>query len=422
MRRSVLRVGVALAPLVLLPSPGSAQTVGEGGERGWIGISVEILTTVEGERARTAVIVTGVNPGSPASVAGIRRGDRVISLAGLPWARLVDDEAWTIRPGDPVALVLERDGVRSEIQVTAARRPAEVPYGARLTVTVRADSIVDRLYRAMDSLRISLFQEAGRVAVVGSRAGESGRIAVVGSIPDAGSPRPSRPTAAEGEPKLYAFPTFERPDAPGWRLPFSLHLLQGSLDDSLRREMDALGRELAEVRRLEAGRIRELAEALRPSERRIDRSDPELLRLGARRSELSRRRSDLQEVVMARALEAGDSRLPLEVSVEDTEGLALRPLAPYVLGQNRVAGAQIVDLRRELAEYFRVQAGVLVVDVPEGTPAARAGLQPGDVITHVDGSVVASIKDLRLGLARTATELPLGLVRKGAPMQVLLRR
>ena len=99
-----------------------------------------------------------------------------------------------------------------------------------------------------------------------------------------------------------------------------------------------------------------------------------------------------------------------------------RPTVPYVLGENRAAGAEVVDLRPELAEYFGVDGGVLVVDVAEGTPAARAGIQPGDVLTHVDGAPLVSIADLRRGLTRTAGDLPLTLIRKGRTLQVHLGR
>jgi S1-C subfamily serine protease len=93
-----------------------------------------------------------------------------------------------------------------------------------------------------------------------------------------------------------------------------------------------------------------------------------------------------------------------------------------LLGQNRAAGAEVVELGPELAEYFRVEGGVLVVDVPPGTPAAQAGMQPGDVVTHVDGTAVRSIDGLRAGIARGSSDPTLTLVRKGRRIQVLLMR
>jgi hypothetical protein len=98
------------------------------------------------------------------------------------------------------------------------------------------------------------------------------------------------------------------------------------------------------------------------------------------------------------------------------------PLTPYVLGRNRVAGAEVVDLRPELAEYFEVAQGVLVVDVAPGTPAAMAGIVPGDVITRLGRVGVRSVEDLRLGVLRADDALAISLVRQGSSVQVLLRR
>src|SRR6185436_1195870 len=52
-----------------------------------------------------------------------------------------------------------------------------------------------------------------------------------------------------------------------------------------------------------------------------------------------------------------------------------------------------------LAEYFGVRdGGVLVTSVTENSPAAKAGLKAGDVITAIDGEKVTSPGDLTRGL------------------------
>jgi membrane-associated protease RseP (regulator of RpoE activity) len=99
-----------------------------------------------------------------------------------------------------------------------------------------------------------------------------------------------------------------------------------------------------------------------------------------------------------------------------------RPLTPYLLGRNIVAGAEVVDLRPELAEYFNVAGGVLVVDVAPGTPAAISGILPGDVITRVDQVGVRSVEDLRFGVSQAGETLPITLIRRETSIQVLLRR
>jgi S1-C subfamily serine protease len=87
-----------------------------------------------------------------------------------------------------------------------------------------------------------------------------------------------------------------------------------------------------------------------------------------------------------------------------------------------VAGAEVVDLRPELGAYFGVETGVLVVDVAPGTPAAIAGLLPGDVVTRIDRVGVRTVEDLRFGVAQAGDTLPLTLIRRGSSLQVLLRR
>jgi S1-C subfamily serine protease len=69
-----------------------------------------------------------------------------------------------------------------------------------------------------------------------------------------------------------------------------------------------------------------------------------------------------------------------------------------------------------------VSGGVLVLDVSAGTPAALAGIVPGDVITRLDQVGVRSVEDLRFSVSMAGESLPLSLVRQGASIQVLLRR
>lgn len=59
-------------------------------------------------------------------------------------------------------------------------------------------------------------------------------------------------------------------------------------------------------------------------------------------------------------------------------------------------GVELVPLTPELRTHFGVPAdrGVLVARIEEDSPAARAGLQVGDVIAEVDGDAVAGAFDL----------------------------
>jgi serine protease Do/serine protease DegQ len=63
--------------------------------------------------------------------------------------------------------------------------------------------------------------------------------------------------------------------------------------------------------------------------------------------------------------------------------------------------------------------GVLVSQVVEGSPADKAGLRVGDVITSVNGQPVKSNSELRnaIGLMRVGDSMDIGLVRDGKPVR-----
>jgi len=64
--------------------------------------------------------------------------------------------------------------------------------------------------------------------------------------------------------------------------------------------------------------------------------------------------------------------------------------------------------------------GALVSQVVEGSPAAKAGIRTGDVITSVNGQPVKSNSELRntIGLRRVGDKVEIGLVRDGKPLHV----
>src|SRR5215471_3169420 len=64
--------------------------------------------------------------------------------------------------------------------------------------------------------------------------------------------------------------------------------------------------------------------------------------------------------------------------------------------------------------------GALVSQVVEGSPADRAGIRTGDVITAVNGQPVKSNSELRntIGLLRVGDKVDIGLLRDGKPVKV----
>ena len=78
-------------------------------------------------------------------------------------------------------------------------------------------------------------------------------------------------------------------------------------------------------------------------------------------------------------------------------------------------GASGQDVTPELAQAMGLASGdgVVIVDVAEESPAARAGLRRGDVVTHVNGRRVRSAADLRnqVGLTPIGEDVEMRILR-----------
>lgn len=72
----------------------------------------------------------------------------------------------------------------------------------------------------------------------------------------------------------------------------------------------------------------------------------------------------------------------------------------YAFGNSRRIGVGTTQLTKQLAEFFGVTdgKGVLVTSVEADSPAAKAGLKAGDVITAIDGEKIEGAGDLARGI------------------------
>jgi serine protease Do len=68
------------------------------------------------------------------------------------------------------------------------------------------------------------------------------------------------------------------------------------------------------------------------------------------------------------------------------------------VGEGRQIGVGVMPLGKQLAEHFGVEGGVMVDNVRENSPAAKAGLKAGDIITEIDGKPVKGQFDLVRGI------------------------
>ncbi|HEV2304674.1 MAG TPA: PDZ domain-containing protein [Candidatus Acidoferrales bacterium] len=136
--------------------------------------------------------------------------------------------------------------------------------------------------------------------------------------------------------------------------------------------------------------------------------------------------------VNVRVMRGGtEKRLTIEVGSAarnmDTELRQLMPLKNFnfkfnmpeiFAGMTPGLGIEAEDVSGQLGEYFHVpgDAGVLVREVSPGTPAAKAGLKAGDVITRVDGVAVKTVDELREQLREKHEQktVPLTVVRNGS--------
>lgn len=114
------------------------------------------------------------------------------------------------------------------------------------------------------------------------------------------------------------------------------------------------------------------------------------------------------------------ARRPVEQELPDER----RPAPRLTLTQ---LGLKVTDLTEQLAMFFGVtdRPGTLITEVAAGSPAARAGLRAGDIITTINGTRTPTRRDLtrvlRLIELRASTDISVGLVRDRQPLVVVLR-
>jgi serine protease Do len=106
----------------------------------------------------------------------------------------------------------------------------------------------------------------------------------------------------------------------------------------------------------------------------------------------------------------------------DTAMVVIDQLRQYGETRRGWLGVKIQTITEDLAETYGVKEnqGALVSSVTPGSPAAKAGVQDGDVILKFDGKDVTSMR----GLPRLVAQTPIGkdveieLLRKGQRMNV----
>lgn len=148
-------------------------------------------------------------------------------------------------------------------------------------------------------------------------------------------------------------------------------------------------------------------------------------------TDLERSAMALREASTALAPEA--ARLAEEVARTTVRALerevVMNPsVAPLIAfgtpsGSMLIAGAEMVPVKPGLGDVLGVRHGVLLVNVPAGTPAERSGLRDGDVVVRAATMEIRDPAGLNMAMlhAGPAKVLQLDVVRKGKAQRLTLR-
>ena len=348
------------------------------GEPGWLGVNYQ-LRWVEGEgRCEPQVLVERTVQGSPAERAGLRAGDVILTLDGEPVpAGRITALAARLAPGDSIRLRVDREGEIREITAVADRRPARPP-----AVLLRRES------SGLEASSAPIVHVNGERLIARNVEGSTRGIRGYWLASEGGRPEYRR--------------------------------LSGWSNDALDTRVVELLRCAEEVEwqpaRTVHVNLRQLQE--RADSLRVAMAQRVLERQGETRFEL-------------RSLEAGSAattevtgRLQRLRSQPSTGTYVLRIEDYVAAGMRGVAGAELTALEPELAAYFdNVRRGLLVLRIAPGTPAARAGLVPGDVVVEANGASLASVTELRRILSvPDGQEVRLEVIRKGRVRTVTIPR
>ena len=83
-------------------------------------------------------------------------------------------------------------------------------------------------------------------------------------------------------------------------------------------------------------------------------------------------------------------------------------------------GATLRDLEQGDPAYGRIK-GVIAAEVERGSPAARNGIRPGDVIVAVNRRRVRNAKELENAFEQAGQVLALNIVRGGSQLFIVIR-
>lgn len=438
---------LALMALCLLsPRPGESQQ-GTWSYRstatGWIGVTVDYQMQSDGNQTETLVLIKAVEEGSPAAAAGLRVGDIITHMDGRTVSpRYFSALPHSLEAGDLVEMVIRREGGPVEVTVEATHRPNTLigyqPDYQRMLVTL--DTLRGAIYRDLESLTVTMNELHLQ--------GNEGHVAIEVLT------NPSNEVLASSKGNIFRFSdaAFDTLSVgrntfvitPEFTMTFQ-DFFEGSeeREASLRQALIVLGKELTEVRRQEFSRQRQIAAAIQGPTEEILKKDELIQRLRAQERELVLQQERMADELIRVREEAMDQRWvgeepPAEISYRDAlrvrEEDAARALdaaydlrfqgdrSPLLIGQGYILGADMKPLIPAMAEMLSSDRGILVYQVPDGTPASEAGLRDLDVIVQIAGEEINSIGDVRLSLEVFPRPITIRVIRRGEPVEIIIRK
>ncbi|TVP56109.1 MAG: PDZ domain-containing protein [Gemmatimonadales bacterium] len=336
---------------------------------GWLGMQINGEPAPAPERWYIARVV----PDSPADRAGIEDGDRLLAIDGAPASEEVLETLTTeLEPGDEVHVRVERESREIELRVTAEARPTMVVQRPEEGLQVlRMDSVLVRMLTGSDTMVVRELRRAGGLDTMLVR-----EFRMSGGLD----------TLRFGDMRV--------------RFPGEGDTLRtgGALRFGLSPEWDSLSA---------PGVVWFGAPAAWDSA-----GLGGVLRFSGPGDTLSARRWHY-------ALPDGRSLESYFAPPVSVDGPTF-----YWRGQNVVAGAELTPVNEGLAPYFGTERGLLVVDIVEDSPAARAGLRAGDVLIRIDGREVGTVAEARSALDRAyrTPPVPLEIVRERRSMTLEITR
>jgi serine protease Do len=119
--------------------------------------------------------------------------------------------------------------------------------------------------------------------------------------------------------------------------------------------------------------------------------------------------------VTLKVLRQGETQTLAATVGEFAQELVMSREGPPAPLPKEVFGLTLEELTPETARKFKLseQRGVVVAEVAQGSPAAEAGIRPGDLLTEVDQKPVKTIQDVRQALKEWKRTAHLFLIKRG---------